>query len=270
MGILKPITQWATSPWGQSVPIHIAWFLIWVAALAGVTFVLIEAHTPKPMLPLSLFNNATFRSSTMIGLLVNICFYGLIFVFSILFQRDQGRSALSTGLAFLPMTAAILAANLLAGRLARLIGARKLMQLGLIAMAAACLGLTGAGPHTAYLAIAGQMVALGGGLGLMVPPMTASLLGSVDRTRSGIASGTLNSMRQTGSIIGVALFGSMIGDTSHTADGLHLALTTSIILLVIGCLLTTRITTEPESTAEAASRPPRSRAHRKTADQPAG
>jgi cytochrome b subunit of formate dehydrogenase len=43
MGILKPITQWATSPWGQSVPIHIAWFLIWVATLAGVAFLIVHA-----------------------------------------------------------------------------------------------------------------------------------------------------------------------------------------------------------------------------------
>jgi len=40
MGILKPFTQWATSPWGQNVPIHIAWFLIWVAALAGLAFLI--------------------------------------------------------------------------------------------------------------------------------------------------------------------------------------------------------------------------------------
>ena len=43
MGILKPITEWATSPWGQNVPIHIAWFLIWVAALAGLTFLIVHA-----------------------------------------------------------------------------------------------------------------------------------------------------------------------------------------------------------------------------------
>src|SRR5229473_2164603 len=43
MGILKPITEWATSPWGQSVPIHVAWFLIWVAAIAGLLFVIIHA-----------------------------------------------------------------------------------------------------------------------------------------------------------------------------------------------------------------------------------
>jgi len=43
MGILKPITEWATSPWGQNVPIHIAWFLIWVAALAGLAFLIVHA-----------------------------------------------------------------------------------------------------------------------------------------------------------------------------------------------------------------------------------
>jgi cytochrome b subunit of formate dehydrogenase len=43
MGILKPITEWATSPWGQNVPIHIAWFLIWVAAIAGLLFLIVHA-----------------------------------------------------------------------------------------------------------------------------------------------------------------------------------------------------------------------------------
>src|ERR1700680_198241 len=43
MGFVKAITQWATSPWGQSVPIHIAWFLIWVAALAGLLFLIVHS-----------------------------------------------------------------------------------------------------------------------------------------------------------------------------------------------------------------------------------
>ncbi len=43
MGILKPITEWATSPWGQNVPIHIAWFLMWVCALAGLLFLIVHA-----------------------------------------------------------------------------------------------------------------------------------------------------------------------------------------------------------------------------------
>ena len=43
MGILKRITEWATSPWGQSVPIHVAWFLIWVAAIAALLFLIVHA-----------------------------------------------------------------------------------------------------------------------------------------------------------------------------------------------------------------------------------
>ena len=35
--------EWATSPWGQNVPIHIAWFLIWVAAIAGLLFLMVHA-----------------------------------------------------------------------------------------------------------------------------------------------------------------------------------------------------------------------------------
>jgi cytochrome b subunit of formate dehydrogenase len=43
MGVVKAITEWATSPWGQDVPIHIAWFLIWVAAITGLLFFIVHA-----------------------------------------------------------------------------------------------------------------------------------------------------------------------------------------------------------------------------------
>jgi cytochrome b subunit of formate dehydrogenase len=43
MGIVKSFTEWDTSPWGQNVPIHIAWFLIWVAAIAGLLFLIVHA-----------------------------------------------------------------------------------------------------------------------------------------------------------------------------------------------------------------------------------
>ncbi len=208
---------------------------------AAIAFVVIETRTMHPMLPLSLFRRPTFSAATSVGLLINVCFYGLIFVFSLLFQRDQGRSALDTGLAFLPMTAAIMLANILAGRLAHSISPRRLILVGLGLMVIACAGLLGAGAHTPYPAFAAQMIALGAGLGLVVPPMTSSLLGSVDRARSGVASGTLNSMRQTGSVIGVALFGSLIANVWQFDRGLHLALGGSIAVLLVAALAASRI-----------------------------
>ena len=75
-----------------------------VAAVAFAAFLLWEARSARPMLPLGLFRDRTFSAAAAIGLLLNIAFYGLIFVLSLFFQRDQGRSALATGLAFAPMT----------------------------------------------------------------------------------------------------------------------------------------------------------------------
>ena len=71
------------------------------------------------MLPLSLFRSRTFSVTSAIGLVINVTFYGLIFVLSLYFQDARHYSVLITGLAFAPTTVAIFVANLLAGSLAR-------------------------------------------------------------------------------------------------------------------------------------------------------
>jgi DHA2 family methylenomycin A resistance protein-like MFS transporter len=64
-----------------------------------------------------------------------------------------------------------------------------------------------------------------------VPPMTSALLGSVEKARSGIAAGVLNATRQTGSVLGVALFGSLVGQADAFVPGVHTALLISTALL---------------------------------------
>jgi MFS transporter, DHA2 family, methylenomycin A resistance protein len=213
---------------GLGDPAVLAGFAL--ALIGAAAFVAIEHTRSRPMLPLSLFRSSTFSLSTAIGLLVNIAFYGLIFVLSLFFQREQQLSSLQTGLAFAPMTAAIMAANLLAGRVAGKVGPQRLIVSGALLMAAGCGALLGAGGHTSYGDLVAQLIVIGFGLGLIVPAMTSSLLGSVERSRSGIASGTLNSARQTGSMIGVALFGSLIAGQGRLVPGLHLALAISVAL----------------------------------------
>jgi len=211
-----------------------------VAAIAGAAFVLMEAKQPQPMLPLRLFRVSTFSSTAAIGLLVNVAFYGLIFVFSLFFQQTQHLSALATGLAFAPMTAAILVGNFAAARLARIAGARWVIGIGALLMAAGGAGLLGVAASTPYWTILAQLVALGLGLGLLVPAMTSALLGSVDKSFSGVASGTLNTTRQIGSVIGVALFGSLTAGAG-LISGLHLSLAISIGLVLAVAALTPRI-----------------------------
>jgi MFS transporter, DHA2 family, methylenomycin A resistance protein len=67
----------------------------------------------------------------------------------------------------------------------------------------------------------------------LVPPLTSTLLGSVEKSRSGIAAGVLNATRQTGSVLGVALFGSLAGEGSAFMAGTHQALIISACLLFV-------------------------------------
>ena len=66
-----------------------------------------------------------------------------------------------------------------------------------------------------------------------MPPLTSTLLGSVEKSRSGIAAGVLNATRQTGSVLGVALFGSLVGQTGTFMTGAHASLMISAAVLLL-------------------------------------
>jgi DHA2 family methylenomycin A resistance protein-like MFS transporter len=204
-----------------------------VALVVAALFVWQEQRAVQPMLPLSLFGHRMFAVTSLVGLLVNIAFYGLIFVFSLYFQKVNGLSPFATGLAFVPMMGAVLPANLIAARVTERIGAPATIAAGAALSAAGCLALLGIEPGTSYWAICVQLVALSTGLGLLVPPLTSTLLGSVEKSRSGIAAGVLNATRQTGSVLGVALFGSLIGRASAFMSGAHASLLASVFVLLL-------------------------------------
>ena len=170
-----------------------------------------------------------------------VVFYGLIFVLSLFFQRTQKYSALNTGLAFLPMTGIVLAANLASGRLTTRVGARLPILTGQALMIAGLLGLVPAKEGTPYLHIAAQLLLVGAGLGLTVPAMTSALLGTVEKSQSGIASGVLNAARQAGSVVVVSLFGTFIGQENHMIPGLRMALLVSCAILLLSFRLAFRI-----------------------------
>jgi MFS transporter, DHA2 family, methylenomycin A resistance protein len=215
---------------GWDHPAVIAGFA--ASAILAVLFVFRERRASQPMLPLSLFRHRVFALTSLVGLLVNVAFYGLIFVFSLYFQRVNGLSPFVTGLAFVPMMGAVLPVNLVAARVAERIGVPVTIAAGATLAAAGCLALLGVQPGTSYWAIGAQLVVIGAGLGLLVPPLTSTLLGSVEKSRSGIAAGVLNSTRQTGSVLGVALFGSLVGQSGAFIAGLHASLVISACLLL--------------------------------------
>ncbi len=95
-------------------PLVIVAGVVFVAAVAG--FVVIERRVPAPMLPLGLFGNATFSAGNAVGLLINLGFYGELFVINLYFQQLLGYSALAAGLALLPQMGMAAVGSLWSGR----------------------------------------------------------------------------------------------------------------------------------------------------------
>ena len=126
---------------GFGDPLVLAGFAVF--ALAAASFVMIEHRSARPMLPLALFRSSTFSACALIGLLINTAFYGLIFVFSLLFQREQHLSPLQTGLALAPVMVAVTVANLASGSIAQRLGPRAAVAGGAVLVAAGCAGLLG-------------------------------------------------------------------------------------------------------------------------------
>ncbi len=194
-----------------------------LAAAAGAAFIAIEHARERPMLPLSLFRMRAFSTAACAGLLVNLVFFGLIFAFSLFLQRQQGLSPLATGLAFLPVTVLIVVSNLVAGRILPARGTRAVERAGALLMGAGCLamlGLLAARADPLVPALIAGLSLTGFGIGLVVTAITSALLGSVAPAQSGIASGTFTAFRQTGSVLGVAVFGTLLASL-HPSTGLE-------------------------------------------------
>ena len=198
-----------------------------LAAIAGSVFLLVESRTKAPMFPLGLFASRVPAVTSLVGLAVNLTLYGTIFMLSLYFQKERHFSPEMTGLAFLPFMAAVTVSNIAAGRIAANYGPRLPMAIGL-AIGAAGFGLMASiQADTSYLSLLWRLLFLPVGIGLAVPAMTTALLSAVPTEISGTASGVLNTVRQSGGAIGVALFGSALA--LGTIEGMRLAFLASAL-----------------------------------------
>ncbi|MFF3431850.1 MFS transporter [Streptomyces sp. NPDC002602] len=250
------IVEANTRGWGDALVITC--LVVFAAALVG--FLAVERRGADPMLPLHLFRRRAFSATSLIGVLLNFAFYGLIFVFSLFFQQVWEFSPISAGLAFLPMTGAIMAANLACGSLVKRFGARGVLLTGNLLAALGYLAVIPAVGSGSYPAVIVQFLVAGIGIGLVVPAMTNAMLGAVDPVNAGIASGVLNASRQLGGLIGVAVMGLLVGQAAagHFVTGLRAALVSAAIALAVAAVLSAtgiRRAQAPAPAARAAATP---------------
>lgn len=206
---------------------------------SAAAFITIESRSASPMLPLTLFRLPSFALASVCGAIINFAYYGLIFVFSLFFQLEQHLSPQQTGLAFLPMTVVLMAVNILVGRLSGRVRARGLMLFGMSWAALGYALLLPVSIEGSYGWLVAPMLMASSGIATMVPTLTNLTLSAVSPAQTGIASGVLNTARQVGGMLGVAVCGFLVRDTEPVVfmQGMHRAIGTAVILLLTGFAL---------------------------------
>jgi DHA2 family methylenomycin A resistance protein-like MFS transporter len=164
------------------------------------------------MLPLPLLRRRTLGPVALVGLFHNVSIYGLIFVLSLSFQRLRGLTPLGAGLLFLPLTLALGIGTRVGAMVLRNHGPFRALIRGHFAAALGALFLASFGQGLTPAGLVLPLVVIGAGAGITTPAMNLAVLDSVERSQGGLASGILNSARQTGGVIGVALLGTLLGE----------------------------------------------------------
>ena len=186
----------------------LASFAVAVAGL--ILFVVLEHRQRVPMLDLSLFRNPTFAGANTVMLLVALAMFGMFFFNSLYLQRILHYSAIETGATFLPMTVLIVLLAPVAGRSSDRIGSRWLMGVGLICLSASLVSFSLLGVDSNFWDVLPGLVLGGIGMSLAMTPTTAAAMGSVPVDKAGVGSAVLNSMRQVGGSLGIALMGAIV------------------------------------------------------------
>jgi predicted MFS family arabinose efflux permease len=175
-----------------------------VALLAA--FVLIEARSAAPLLPLEFFRNRTVAAANLAGLLLGGLMFPMFVFLSLYMQEVLGYSAIKTGLAFLVIAVGIIVSSGLAQGLVTRVGAKVVLTAGLLGFAAAQVlffRLPVAGRYTADLLPGFLIVAVALGFAF-VGDLIASAT-DVRPSDAGLASGLINTSQQIGGAIGLAV-----------------------------------------------------------------
>ncbi len=194
-----------------------------LSALSLVALLLVESRIEHPMLQLQFFRNPTYAAAVASGGLVSFALFGMNVYFSLFFQRAQGHGALESGLRMLSISAVMTVVMPVAGRLTSTFGSKPVMMVGMSLGSVGMFSLLTVEPDTSYLTIGPRMLLVGAGMALCMPSTTAAVMNSVPVARAGMGSATLNTGRQVGSVVGVALLGAMVSAAVASSMAAQLA-----------------------------------------------
>lgn len=202
-----------THPWGSSRTV----LSLVLGAVLLVTFLFIEARVARhPLVPLGVFRRRGLSVANAIALMVGGAMFGMFFFLSLYIQQVNQYNALRAGLAFLPMGLAVLSGALVGTRVVARLGVRRQLMLGPVLAAGGLAWLTILTPGAGYWPhLFGPEIMVGLGLGLSFVPMTMAATAGVPSHQAGLASGLINTSRQVGGAVGLALMATVASAATH-------------------------------------------------------
>ncbi|MFE7466786.1 MFS transporter, partial [Streptomyces sp. NPDC057499] len=192
------------------------------AAVLLAAFLLLELRLAEPMLELRLFRDGPLVGAMLSGFMVSFGMFGASFFLPLMMQGVLGWSPAAAGYAGLPMTAMLVVAAPLAGRLTAAYGPRLPLVLGLALCAVGLGGLSLYGDHAHYVTYVWTLFAMGLGMGMTFTPVSIGVMQRVSPAQMGMASATINTLRELGGVLGIAVLGAVLAN--RMSDSLASAL----------------------------------------------
>lgn len=185
---------------------------LFAAAVLGlVAFVFVERTQREPLMQLSLFRSRVFSVGNICGAALTFGMMGVLFLLPIFLQSILGYSAIKTGLTLTPLAGVVIFAAPLSGWLSDRIGSRWLVSAGMLVLAGgfflARAAMSLAADWSSFVI---PFMICGIGIGMVMAPLTAVVMASAPRDKAGQASGVLSTMRQLGSVLGIAVMGAVL------------------------------------------------------------
>jgi EmrB/QacA subfamily drug resistance transporter len=189
--------------------------LLVLSVVAFAAFAAIERRATAPVVDFEALRSKQFLGANVVAFMVTFGMLGMFFFLALYMQNILGYSPLEAGVRFLPSTVVIIFTGPIAGRLADRVGPRPLMVAGLLITAASLYWQSFVDVDTGYGFLAPAFVLMGLGIGLVMSPMSMAAMNAVDRSKAGVASGTLSMFRMVGGTFGVAALGALVASVGR-------------------------------------------------------
>ncbi len=190
--------------------------ILGLAAAAGVMlalFVFVELHVKEPVLPMRLFKNSVFSTTSLVALLLGFAMFGSITYLPLYFQVVKGATPTGSGLQLLPMMAGLLIASIGSGRIISRTGKYRVYPIvGTAIMTVGLYLLSHLDAGTSAVTAAAFMFTLGIGIGLVMQVLVIAVQNAVDYSELGVATSGNNLFRTVGSAVGTAIVGAVFAN----------------------------------------------------------